>query len=147
MKLPLDTNILLRLSELSHPHHPIAVQSLRRLAAAGHTFCIASQTVSEFLAVATRSAADRGLGMDPTSAEAELDKLISSLDTLYDSPATLLESRKLLVAHQVIGKSVHDAKLVAAMKANGINDILTFNGRDFIWYSGINVIEPSGVPN
>jgi predicted nucleic acid-binding protein len=38
---------------------------------------------------------------------------------------------------------VHDARLVAAMKAHGIGRILTFNGEDFERYPDIEVVIPS----
>jgi predicted nucleic acid-binding protein len=145
MKILLDTNILLRLSEKNHPHYQHALESVRRLAADGNTFCIGSQTVSEFLAVATRSIADRGLGMDQTTADAELGKVTSAIEILYDSPAVLSELRRLVVAHRVIGKSVHDTRLVATMNVHGIKDILTFNMPDFARFVGINVRNPATV--
>src|SRR5688572_21857035 len=143
MRVLLDTNILLRLSEKTHPHHPAAVESLRRLAAAGDTFCIGSQTVAEFLAVATRPIPENGLGMDQATADAELAKVTSALEVLYDSADVLAELRRLVVAHAVIGKSVHDAKLVAAMHAGAVRHILTFNRQDFVRFDQIVVLDPS----
>src|ERR1700722_297249 len=112
MRILLDTNILLRLSEKSNAHHSIALSCLKRLAGGGYVFCIASQTIAEFLAVATRPIANHGLGMIPGDAEAELSKVSSALEVLYDSPLVLAELCKLVTDYQVIGKSVHDAKLV-----------------------------------
>jgi predicted nucleic acid-binding protein len=42
----------------------------------------------------------------------------------------------------VIGTKVHDAYLVAAMKAYGITRILTFNTRDFARYDGVQSVDP-----
>jgi predicted nucleic acid-binding protein len=142
MKLLLDTNILLRVSQPSHPHHAPAVASMLKLAAGGDRFCVSSQTVAEFLAVATRSIADRGLAMTQSRADAELSKVTDSLEVLYDSPAVLAELRRLVVAHRVTGKNVHDARLVATMIANGVSDILTFNVQDFARFTEIRVIDP-----
>jgi predicted nucleic acid-binding protein len=142
MRVLVDTNILLRLSERNHSHHLLALESLRRLAAAGHTFCIASQTVAEFLAVATRSIADRGLGMAQNLADAELGKLTDALEVLYDSPSVVSELRRLVVAYYVVGKSVHDTRLVATMIANGVKHILTFNQRDFTRFPEITALDP-----
>jgi len=71
---------------------------------------------------------------------------LSTLDVLYDSPTLLAELRKLIVTYSVIGKSIHDAKLVAAMIAGGVRHILTFNGRDFARFAAqIDVLDPSFV--
>jgi predicted nucleic acid-binding protein len=142
MKILLDTNVLLRISEPDHPHHPPCVSALRTLATAGHTFCIASQTISEFLAVATRSVADRGLEMDQAKADAELTKVTSSLETLYDTKAVVDELRRLVVLYSVSGKSVHDTRLVAAMNVNAVSHLLTINTRDFNRFAEINVLDP-----
>jgi len=55
------------------------------------------------------------------------------------------EWRKLVVAFNVSGVQVHDARLVANMKANSVTHILTFNTRDFIRYAPeeIVAVEPA----
>jgi predicted nucleic acid-binding protein len=145
MKILLDTNILLRISEPAHSHHSASVSALRTLALEGHSFCIASQTVSEFLAVATRPVADRGLGMAQAKADAELTKVTSSLEMLYDSKAVIDELRRLVVLNSISGKSVHDAHPVAAMKANAVSHLLTINTRDFSRYPDIHVLNPTAL--
>jgi len=48
----------------------------------------------------------------------------------------------LLVAYNVVGVQVHDARLVAAMHVHGVKRILTFNDRDFVRYSDIMALHP-----
>jgi predicted nucleic acid-binding protein len=52
--------------------------------------------------------------------------------------------RQLIVRHSVTGVAMHDARLVAIMKARGIDRILTVNDRDFRRYEpeGIVIITP-----
>ncbi len=52
-----------------------------------------------------------------------------------------------MVAYGVSGVQVHDAHLVAAMLANGITHILTFNAADFTRYTGagIVVVDPESI--
>jgi predicted nucleic acid-binding protein len=142
MKILLDTNILLRLTQKSSEHHLVATACFQRLGDSGHTFCIGSQSVAEFLAVATRPQANQGLGMSPTEAEASLSSLTSALEFLYDSPDVVAELRRLVVGYNVIGKSIHDAKLVAAMVTNQVKQIVTFNVRDFARYKEITIVDP-----
>jgi predicted nucleic acid-binding protein len=47
-----------------------------------------------------------------------------------------------VAAHNVLGVKVHDAWLVAAMKAHGLNRILTFNLGDFTRYEGVECVDP-----
>jgi hypothetical protein len=52
---------------------------------------------------------------------------------------------RLVGSLNVVGKNAHDARLVAAMTAQGINHLLTFNTSDFARYSGIAVLDPAAV--
>jgi predicted nucleic acid-binding protein len=54
--------------------------------------------------------------------------------------------KQLLLAHSVLGVQVHDARLVAIMKASSIADIVTLNVADFRRYPGINVHHPADIP-
>ena len=64
-----------------------------------------------------------------------------------DVPAVFLEWRRLVVTFGVSGVQVHDARLVAAMKVNGVTHILTFNTSDFKRYGseGIVAVDPAAV--
>jgi predicted nucleic acid-binding protein len=81
--------------------------------------------------------------MQQATADAELAIVTSVLEILYDSAQVVDELRKLVVKHKIIGKSVHDARLVATMKANGLRSIVTFNSSDFARFQAIEVIDPA----
>jgi len=61
---------------------------------------------------------------------------------LPDTPAVYAEWERLVEVHAVKGKATHDARLVAAMIAHGLKQILSFNDSDFSRYSGIAVTNP-----
>jgi hypothetical protein len=42
----------------------------------------------------------------------------------------------------VTGKRTHDVRIIAAMIANGITHLLTFNPSDFIGISDITIVHP-----
>ncbi len=48
--------------------------------------------------------------------------------------------------YKVQGVSVHDARLVSVMLAEGIPYILTFNTKDFARYTEITAIHPATLP-
>src|ERR1039458_7183347 len=104
------------------------------------------QNMSEFWNVATRPAANNGLGFSVALALVEMEKIERFLTVLPDSPAAYGEWKRLVVRHKVIGSKVHDAKLVAAMNVNGLRRILTFNTEDFARYE-IEAIHPSSLLN
>jgi hypothetical protein len=53
--------------------------------------------------------------------------------------------RQLVIAHNVSGAQVHDARLSAIMQAYGVNRILTMNQQDFLRFPGIQAIHPNQV--
>jgi predicted nucleic acid-binding protein len=62
-----------------------------------------------------------------------------------DSQAAFREWKDLVTAHSVMGVKVHDARIVAAMKAYGMTHLLTMNKSDFVRYQGITAMEPCDV--
>lgn len=138
-----DTNILLRSAEPAHPMHAAAVRSVKILLARGDKVCVLPQNLIEFWNVATRPAEKNGLGFTTARTEAEVSKIESLLTVMLDSPAIYAEWRRLVVAHAVSGKQVHDTRIVAAMNIHKMTNLLTFNGSDFKRFSGITVIDPS----
>jgi predicted nucleic acid-binding protein len=144
MSILVDTNILLWRTQPDHSSHTLAVESVAILLAAGDSVYFTLQNMSEFWNVATRPAANNGLGFSVALALVEMEKIERFLKVLPDSPAAYGEWKRLVVQHRVIGSKVHDAKLVAAMNVNGVRSILTFNTEDFARYE-IEAIHPSSL--
>src|SRR5438270_13320954 len=142
MTVQLDTNLLTRLAQPSHQHHPVALIAKRKLEAQGATLCIVPQNLYEFWAVATRPVAVQGLGLSVAEAKAEYDRLKLAFVLHLDTPALLGEWDRLIITHDCKGKSAHDARIVAAMNVHGAQQLLTFNAKDFTRYPGITLLDP-----
>jgi len=125
-----DTNILLRTAQPHHPHFAITLHALDALRDRGERPRIVSQNIVEFWAAATRPASANGLGMTTEQAALELGNL-KSLFHLLPKVRIHTEWERIVRKYQVSGKSVHDARQVAAMIVHGIGEILTFNMQDF----------------
>lgn len=145
MSTLLDTNILTRLAQPHHQMHQLAVDALAALRQQGEELCLVPQNFYEHWAVCTRPAAQNGLGMAPSQAQAELAQLKSLFVVFDDTPAIFPAWEQLVIVHQVSGKNAHDARLVAAMVVHGIKQLLTFNKPDFQRYQGITVVAPQEV--
>ena len=61
MRFLLDTNILARYSQATHPLHAPTLSTLKRLREQNHDLCIVPQVVYEYWAIATRPAENNGL--------------------------------------------------------------------------------------
>jgi predicted nucleic acid-binding protein len=131
MNVLLDANILCRMAQPGHAHHRAATDATDVLQLRGDIVCLIPQTLYEFWVVATRPTAVNGLGLPVAAVDAEVQRLQSIFPTLYDSMTVFREWLQLVSAHQVSGRSAHDARLVAAMAAHGLTHLLTFNTPDF----------------
>lgn len=62
-------------------------------------------------------------------------------------PTLYSELRRIVVTFSVSGVQVHDARLVAAMKSNGLTHILTLNSTDFVRYAseGTVAVDPTTI--
>lgn len=138
-----DTNILLRLLDKSDPFHLMVRQAVRILRAESEKIYTTSQNLAKFWNVCTRPANARGgYGLNIAETTRRV-KVIERLNTvLDDSPKVYQEWKQLVITYSVMGVQVYDARLVAAMKVHGVQNILTLNLSDFARYSGINAIHP-----
>ena len=66
-----------------------------------------------------------------TVVRGEMDRLLGQFAMLFESPAVFDEWLALVTVHRIIGKQVHDARLVAISKAHQVAHVLTFNTADF----------------
>jgi predicted nucleic acid-binding protein len=140
-----DTNILLRSVELTHPMNPIAQNAIDSLRLSGEQLHIVPQNLIEFWNVFTRPVERNGLGRTPFEAEIEVNRLKRLFPLLLDTPAIYQHWENLAIAYQIVGINVHDARLVAAMIIHGLTHILTFNTDDFKRYSEIVAVNPSEI--
>ncbi|MET0753889.1 MAG: type II toxin-antitoxin system VapC family toxin [Pyrinomonadaceae bacterium] len=145
MNYLVDTNILLRLVELQSPHHAEAKNAVNKLLKNSDILFLTLQKISEFWNVCTRPIANNGLGFSVPQTNAELSKIEQVFDLLSDTEEVYQNWRELVVNHSVSGVKVHDAKIVAAMKAHNIQNLLTFNAKDFKRYTDITAVEPRDI--
>lgn len=142
MLILIDTNILLRIAEPSHSQHAAAVEAIRMIRVLAHRPVIVPQVIYEFWAVATRPVEANGLGVDVAEAQKKLDSLFPLFRILRDERTIFELWQQVVFDHNVKGKQVHDARLVAAMLRHGISHLLTFNATHFVRYGEIVVVEP-----
>jgi predicted nucleic acid-binding protein len=142
-----DTNILLRFSDRSHPSYPVIRNAVKKLRQDGYKLQVASQNCVEFWNVVTRPIEKNGFGLTPDDAELKLRRIERLFPLFPDSHLIYSQWRRLVVTYRVSGVQVHDARLVAVMKANGASHILTLNVKDFTRYAneGIVPIDPNTI--
>jgi predicted nucleic acid-binding protein len=145
VKWLVDTNLLLRIAQPSHPMYVDASRSLATIAGRGDQLGIIPQNLIEFWVVAARPIADNGLGISPANAADELINFKNLFVVLPDEAGIFLQWEGLVIKYNVSGKQAHDTRLVAAMLVHGLTHLLTFNDRNFKRYDEIAVVNPQNV--
>jgi predicted nucleic acid-binding protein len=136
-----DTNVLVYANWTGARRHGEARQRIEALAEADSGLCVSRQVLREFLAVVTRPQGDvipMSTGEAWTTVKA-LDDLFDVLEGGASSFARLLD---LVALHEVKGRMIHDANIVATMSVHGVRRLLTANPADFRRFADIIDIEP-----
>jgi predicted nucleic acid-binding protein len=139
-----DTNVLLRAAAPKSSQYAAAVQAIKRLVSRGAEVLLAPQVLVEFWSVATRPVEVNGYGWPVSAAEEKVAGLLLQFPLLPETPAVFPEWLRLVSQHGILGKQVHDARLVALLNVHGVAHLLTFNARDFQPY-GIRAVSPEQV--
>jgi len=145
MSYLVDTNVLLRSVQESHPMELEAAHSIKLLLRRREILVITPQNLIEFWCVATRPEVNNGLGISINETVRRVEFFKSILVFLPNTDSVFSEWEQLVVNYQVSGKQVYDARLVVAMNVHKITHLLTFNTADFNRYDGITVVSPSSV--
>lgn len=149
MPVLLDTNILIRLTNTADARHAVATRAVLELHQRGEVVHITPQNLVEFRSVATRPSAVNGLGLSAAATEAKAAVYETTFPLLPEIPAVYPAWKSLVMALGVIGKQVHDARLVAVCHAHGIEKLLTFDLQHFArlagYGPGVVLVDPASV--
>jgi len=145
----IDTSVLGRLANIADPQFPTADRAVTELRQRGEVLHITPQNLVEFRSAATRPQAMNGLGLSAAQALARA-RIFEAAFNLFPETDTIFPAWKALVdGLGIIGKQVHDARLVAVCHVNKVTHLLTFNVGHFARLAGfgpgIIVVDPSTV--
>jgi predicted nucleic acid-binding protein len=111
----------------------------------GEEFYFSLQNIAEFWNVCTRPAERNGYGLTIVETKEFVEELERTMTFLPDTDEVYSIWRRLVIANNVRGVQVHDARLAAIMQAYGLTHILALNQPDFLRYANIQAIHPSQV--
>ena len=140
-----DTNILLRLVRRNHTEYPLLRDAVTILRRRGAGLYYTLQNMAEFWNACTRPRELNCLGLSIAEAAECARELEEILTLLPENAAVYREWRRLVVAYQVSGVKVLDARLVAVLRAYRIRHLLTFNEADFRRYEEVVVVRPESI--
>lgn len=137
-----DTNVLIYALDTIAPQHAAARALLEAARAEAATLYVTSQILCEFYSVMTNP---RRVARPRSAAEAMtvVSDLLTFLHVLPVPAAAIDRLLDLLRRRPVTGSDVFDLHIIAAMQANGIGRIYTFNVADFDGFPELSVVTPS----
>ena len=145
----IDTTILVRLANSGDVHHAVAARAVLELHRRGEVLHVTPQVMVEFRNVATRPLAANGAGLSIVDAEAHAATFEARFSLLAETPDIYPAWKALVSALGVIGKQVHDARLVAICHVHAVTHVLTFNVAHFVRLAGFGpavvVVDPATV--
>lgn len=134
-----DTNVLLAATDELRPLHETAQQFLHNAWQHGQRLAASGQVLREYLAVSTRPVEANGLGLKAADAVANLSEFLHYLHLCDENEAVSRRLQELALAHDLRGRRLHDANIVATMTVHGLDSLVTENDRDFSRFEGIRV--------
>ena len=144
-----DTSVLARLANTADPFYAIATRAVLELHRCGEVLHITPRNLVEFHNMATRPVEVNGLGLSAVGAAAKAAIFESTFPLLVEMPDIFPEWKALVEALGIIGKQVHDARLVAVCHVHAVTHLLTFNVAHFARMSGFGpgvvVVDPATV--
>jgi predicted nucleic acid-binding protein len=145
----IDTSVLARLVNAADGQHSTAVRAVVELHRRGEVLHVTPQNLVEFRSVATRPTNMNGLGLTGLDARTAASGFEASFPLLEETPAIYPTWKALVERLNVLGKQVHDARLIAVCHVHGIQQLLTFNtahlARLASFEPGLNVVDPKSV--
>ena len=134
-----DTNVLVYANVLEAPFHERALGAIHAARQAGRSLWISRQVIREYLVVMTRPQAFENL---PRATVLEqVHQFVANFQVADDTPAVTAHLLALMETYAVGGKQVHDANLVATMRAVGVRCLLTHNLQDFQRFADLIALE------
>lgn len=144
-----DTSLLARLANKSDAQHSVAVAAVLQLHRLGEVLHITPQVLVEFRNVATRPINLNGLGLLTSDTESQTLEFEALFPLLVETADIYPAWKGIVETLGIVGKQVHDARLVAVCHAHGVTHLLSFNVGHFNRMAGvgprIEVVNPRNV--
>lgn len=140
--IAVDTNILVYAHRRDSEFFSAAARAIRSLAETGEHWAIPLPCIHEFLAIVTHPKI-----FQPPS---PLEKAVAQVDIWVESPTLSLIGepgsywsvlREVLLQGKITGPKVHDARIAAICRANGVRELWSAD-RDFTRISGVKIRNP-----
>ncbi|MHB1686387.1 MAG: type II toxin-antitoxin system VapC family toxin [Ignavibacteriaceae bacterium] len=142
----LDTNVLVYAADVTSPFHNTANLLLDRGLQNTISLCITPQVLFEFFSVITNpKRVDTAWDKEKAVRAMEKYYYANQIKKIYPNTNDIKELLDFLKRYEIKGRGIFDLHLVVTMLSNGVTRICTYNEKDFLKYSEIEVLNPKSV--
>lgn len=136
----IDTNILVYAFNENSEFHNESLNFLNASMSGKITACISYQSLFEFYAVVTDSRKVQ-FPAKPEQAISALNTLINSnIQILYPNESVINKVFELLITYNIKRQMIFDIMLISIMSVNNIENVITYNIKDFEFVKNLNVL-------
>lgn len=135
-----DSNVLVAVTDTARAVYADSKAFLDSCIKGKYRAFASGQVFREYAVVVTRPKGVNGLGLPPDQAAANIRAFLKMVQVLEETYESLDELIRLIQAHDLKGKRIHDANMIAVMRVNGLQAIKTWNPADFRCFDGIEVV-------
>lgn len=128
MKVLIDTNVLLYAMDKSSAFNKISVEILENT---NYELFVSTKNISELIAVCTKQNIDRQIIL------AYIEEIAT---LLYPNKQSFDKFLKIITENEIKGNAVYDMEIVAIAQTNAVNQIATFNHKDFRNINNITIL-------
>ena len=141
-KIFLDTNILVysTLEDFDKEKNINVINKLSYFIEENKMLFVSTQILREFYAVVTNNKYLKNT-LTPSQANKQIDVFINTFNVLPITVDVFKHLQKLTIKHNITGQKIHDTTIVATMLEFSIENIYTYNVKDFKIYKEINVVK------
>jgi predicted nucleic acid-binding protein len=133
-----DTNVLIyeTFEDFDGEKHQDVCRELKYLSDNNFKVYISSQVMREFLVISTNDKIFEK-PLDIEEALSKLDEYKENFEVLYDSQVSMSELKRLVLKYRISKGDIYDVNIVATMVVNQLEEIYTFNNKDFRFFEEI----------
>jgi predicted nucleic acid-binding protein len=137
----IDTDFLVAVEILEHPHHAPAEALMHRLLAAGDDFALVPQVLGEFIHIVSDSRRmPRPLTMSEALTRAEDWWNAAEVVRVFPSSTGMADFFQWMRQYQLGRKRILDTMLAAALRHAGIKKLITNNRADFAVFDAFEIV-------
>ena len=141
----LDTNVLIyqTFEDFDREKHQHVRHVLKYLSENNYKIYVSTQVLREFFSISTNNRLfERPLEVE--EALSKIDEFGNTFGILYDDELTMTKLKEIVSKYKVCKKDIYDANIAATMMANQLEELFTFNIKDFELYDEIRLFKIAG---